>query len=140
MITQGAKITTQCADCGGALVRDVGQFLDRGRLCWGTEASCRTCSAAWCEEGDGGPTPEEIRQALLAKHGLARLHLVQPELSLVPVLRALREAHGLALAQARAMAVELKTASLAGTLVEVEFTAAALQDRSVAVTVETLGG
>jgi hypothetical protein len=137
MITQGVKITTRCNDCGGVLTRDIGQFIERGQVRWGTEGRCRTCPNAWCEQGTGATTPEEIRQALLAEYGPARLRLVGPEQSIVPVLRALRELHRLSLTQARAMAHELGTTGLTGTLVEMEFAAAGLLRRSVAVTVTT---
>ena len=50
MITQGVKTAERCDDCGGVLICDTGQFIDRGRLCWGTEATCQTCSAAWCDQ------------------------------------------------------------------------------------------
>ncbi|MFE9404764.1 hypothetical protein ACFYNY_23850 [Streptomyces sp. NPDC006530] len=130
------RVTTRCDDCGGVLIRDIGQFIDGGQVWWGTEGRCQACPAAWCEQDSGGTTPEEIRQALLAKHGPARLRLAGPESSLVPVLHALRETHGLALAQARAMADELKTTGLVGTLVEMELVAAGLRRRSVAATVE----
>ncbi len=138
MITQGVTVTTRCDDCGGVLIRDIGQFIDRGQLWWGTEGRCRTCPAAWCEQDSGAATPEEIRQALLAEHGPARLRLAGPESSPVPVLRALREMHGLSLAQARATADELRTTGLTGTLVEMELVAAGLRRRSVAATVESV--
>ena len=136
MITQGMKITTRCDDCGGVLIRDIGQFIDCGQVWWGTEGRCRTCPNVWCEQDSGRTTPEEIRQALLAEHGPARLRLAGPESSLVPVLHALRETHGLSLAQTRAMADELRTTGLVGTLVEMEHVAAGLRSRSVAATVE----
>ncbi|MYV91185.1 hypothetical protein GT350_13220 [Streptomyces sp. SID1034] len=118
------------------LIRDIGQFIDGGQVWWGTEGRCQACPTAWCEQDSGGTTPEEIRQALLAKHGPARLRLAGPESSLVPVLHVLRETHGLSLAQARAMADELKTTGLVGTLVEMELVAAGLRRRSVAAAVE----
>ncbi|MEV0194141.1 hypothetical protein AB0I39_37170 [Kitasatospora purpeofusca] len=131
------RTTTRCEDCGGALVRDTGQFIDSGQLWWGSEGSCRSCPAAWCDEDSGPVTPEHIRQALLAAHGPVRLRLAGPPGSgLVPVLRALREVHGLSLVQARAMADELRTVGLTGTLVEMEFLAAGLRRRSVMATVD----
>ncbi|MFD8726157.1 hypothetical protein ACFV2H_51705 [Streptomyces sp. NPDC059629] len=137
VITQGVKITTLCEACGGTLIRDTGQFIDRGRLWWGTEGTCQTCPVAGCEQDSGGATPEEIRQALLTEHGPARLRLIEPEASRVTVLRVLREVHELSLAQARVMAEELRTTGLVGTLVEMELMAAQLRHRSVTVTVET---
>lgn len=137
MITQGVRITTLCEACGGMLIRDTGQFIDRGRLWWGTEGACQTCPVAWCEQDSDGATPEEIRQALLTEHGPARLRLMEPEASRVTVLRVLREVHDLSLAQARAMAEELRTTGLVGTFVEMELIAAQLRHRSVAVAIET---
>ncbi|MFF3020923.1 hypothetical protein [Streptomyces sp. NPDC057939] len=136
MITQGVKIATRCDACGGVLTRDMGQFIDRGLLCWGTEGACQSCTIAWCEEDSGGETPEEIRQALLSEHGPARLRLIEPEIDPVAVLRALREMHGLTLTQAKALADELKTTGLMGTLVEMELIAARLRQRSVMAAVE----
>ncbi|MFD4829800.1 hypothetical protein ACFWPV_08060 [Streptomyces uncialis] len=137
VITQGVRTTAPCEACGGILIRDTGQFLDQGTLWWGTEGTCRSCPAAWCEQDSGGATPEEIRQALLTEHGPARLRLTAPEANRVTVLRVLREVHELSPAQARAQAGELRTSGLVGTLVEMELIAARLRDRSVAVTVET---
>lgn len=135
MITQGAKTTTRCEDCGGVLVRDTGQFIDRDQLWWGTEGTCETCPNRWCEQDTGGTTPEEIRHALLAEHGPARLRLSGPESNLISVLQVLRETYRLSLGQARTMAGELRSTGLVGTLVEMEFLAAGLRRRSVAASV-----
>ncbi|MET8437018.1 hypothetical protein ABZV61_30490 [Streptomyces sp900116325] len=132
--TQGVKLTSQCASCGGELARDVGQFIDRGRLWWGVEGQCQACPNAWCEM-DTGPAPEEIRQALLTEHGAARLRLANKEASLVPVLRALREMHHLSLSEARLVAADLKAAGLVGTSVEIVYLAEGLRNRSVTVTI-----
>ncbi|MFJ3648340.1 hypothetical protein [Streptomyces murinus] len=45
-VTQGVHVTSACGACGGVLVRDLGEFVDRGRLRWGIEGRCRTCSDA----------------------------------------------------------------------------------------------
>ncbi|GAB2733954.1 hypothetical protein GCM10010442_64210 [Kitasatospora kifunensis] len=140
MISQGVKTTTRCEACGGVLILDTGQSIERGRLWWGTEGDCQSCPVAWCEQDFGDATPEEIRQALLAEHGPARLRLIEPEASAVPVLRALREVHGLSLAQARATTDELKTTGLVGTFVEMELVASRLRHHCVAVTVEASSG
>lgn len=141
MITQGVEIAKRCGLCGGVLIVDTGQFIVGDRLWWGTEGRCESCPEAWCEQdrGDvGDVTPEEIRQALLAEHGSARLRLTEPEASTVPVLRALREVHSLSLGQARAAAEELKTTGLVGTFVEMELIASRLRHHSVGVRVETM--
>ncbi|MCX4986045.1 hypothetical protein [Streptomyces sp. NBC_00572] len=130
--TQGVTLTSQCASCGGELVRDVGQFIERGRLWWGVEGQCRACPNAWCEM-DTGPAPEEIRQALLTRHGAVWLRLANEAASLVPVLQALRETHHLSLGEARLTAAELRAVGMVGTSVEIEYLAERLRNRSVAV-------
>ncbi|MEV8311913.1 hypothetical protein AB0P36_32470 [Streptomyces flavidovirens] len=132
--TQGVKLTSQCESCGGELIRDVGQFIDRGQLWWGVEAQCQDCPNAWCET-DTGPAPEGVRQALLTKHGAARLCLANKDASLVPVLRALREMQDLSLGEARRMAADLKEVGLVGTFVDVAYLAEGLRNRSVTVTI-----
>ncbi|WP_327350671.1 hypothetical protein [Streptomyces sp. NBC_01304] len=134
--TQGVKLTAQCESCGGELVRDVGQFIDRGRLWWGVEGHCQACPNAWCDM-DTGPAPEGIRQALLTEHGPARLHLADKDAGLVPVLRALREMQNLSLGEARLVAADLVEFGLVGTSVEMTFLAEGLRNRSVAVTISS---
>ncbi|WP_405009587.1 hypothetical protein [Kitasatospora sp. NBC_01539] len=140
MITQGVTVTTRCTECGGVLMLDIGQFVERGRLCWGTEGYCLSCSVAWCDQDSGDETPEEIRRALLAEHGPARLRLTDPEARMVPVLRALREVYGLTLPRARVLATELRTAGLVGTFVEMELLASRLRHLAVEVAVGTESG
>ncbi|MFJ5548610.1 hypothetical protein [Streptomyces sp. NPDC093225] len=127
--TQGVEITSSCPACGGVLVRDVGQFIERGQLRWGIEGRCQACANGWCEMGVG-PAPEEIRQALLAQHGSARLRLAA-ETNLVPVLRALRDMRHLSLGEARLTAAELSGPGLVGTSVEMAHLAEGLRKRSV---------
>ncbi|MBC9712560.1 hypothetical protein H9Y04_08235 [Streptomyces sp. TRM66268-LWL] len=128
-----------CHACGGVLTLDIGQFIDRGRLWWDTSGSCQSCDTVWCEEDSGRVTPDAIRQALLARHGSARLRLTEPEASSAPILRALREAHDVTLTQAKALADELKATGLTGTLVEMELLADRLRQRSVMAAVEQPG-
>lgn len=132
-VTRGARITSPCGTCGGVLVRDVGQFIDGGQVRWGVEGQCRDCPDAWCETGEG-PAPEEIRQALLAEHGAARLRLETEGAGLVPVLRALREMRALSSGEARLAAADPKGTGLVGTSVEMAHLAEGLHKRSVATT------
>ncbi|GJF31821.1 hypothetical protein KNE206_45210 [Kitasatospora sp. NE20-6] len=136
MITQGVTVTARCAECDGVLMLDIGQFVERGRLCWGTEGYCLSCPVAWCDQDSGDVTPEEIRRALLTQHGPARLRLTDPEARMVPVLRALREVYGLSLPRARVLANELRATGLVGTFVEMELLASRLRHLAVGVTVD----
>ncbi|MFC7308162.1 hypothetical protein ACFQVC_28555 [Streptomyces monticola] len=131
--TQGVKVTSTCVACGGVLVRDLGQFVDRGQLRWGIEGRCQACPDAWCETG-AGPAPQEIRQALLAEHGAVRLRVATEEVSPVHVMRALREMRQLPLGEARMAAAELSGAGVVGTAVEMAHLAEGLRKQSVATT------
>ncbi|MGW6012041.1 hypothetical protein [Streptomyces sp. NPDC055210] len=132
--TQGAKVVSPCGTCGGVLVRNVGQFIDRGQLRWDAEVRCQDCpDAPWCEAGTG-PAPEEIRQTLLAEHGSTRLRLATEGASLVPVLRALREMCDLSLGEARLKVGDLEGTGLVGTFVEMAYLAEGLHKRGVATT------
>ncbi|MGW5638383.1 hypothetical protein [Streptomyces sp. NPDC003832] len=105
-------------------------------LRWGTEGRCADCLDGWCEQAAGPVTPEFIRQALLQAHGAARLRLSAGGGNLVGVVRALRHARELPLAEARAQAAELAGTGLTGTLVEMEILAVHLRGRGVTVTVD----
>ncbi|WP_237293240.1 MULTISPECIES: hypothetical protein [Streptomyces] len=86
-------------------------------------------------------TPEHIRQALLREHGPTRLRLSSDLPSLVPVLKALRDAgDGLSLGEARARAAQLVADGLLGTLVEMEVLAGHMRAHSVPVAVGPAGG
>jgi hypothetical protein len=132
VIRQGTRLTGVCAACGGTLVRDIGQFFDRGPLRWGVEAGCADCGDGWCEQGAGSKTPEDIRQALLRAHGAVRLRLVPDGApQRVRVLLALREGSELTLAGARLTAERLMGGGLVGTYVEMEVLAARLRRRGL---------
>lgn len=139
MITQGVQVTGRCRACRGTTTCDVGQFFDRGMLCWGTEGRCVDCSNWWCEQDNGPVTPENVRQALLQAHGAARLRLSGDMPNLVPVLQALRSARELSLGEARAQATQLVETGLIGTLVEMEILAVHLRKRAIQVSVEPAG-
>ncbi|MEV7862786.1 hypothetical protein AB0O86_29160 [Streptomyces hirsutus] len=136
MITQGTQVAGRCDQRGGVLTRDVGQFIERGRLRWGSEGRCEDCRDGWCEQDSGPVTPEYIRQALLQAHGPARLRLTGEAPSLALVLKALRKAQELPMDEARAHAAQLAASGLVGTLVEMEFLAIHLREQAVAVAVE----
>ncbi len=136
MIAQGVKTTARCNECGGVLIRDIGQHIEQGRLWWGIDDSCTACPNASCRRGSSGATQEVVRQALLAEHGAVRLRLVEQGASSVSVLQALRESLHLPLHETRAMTDALGKTGLLGTRVEMELLADALRRRSVATTIE----
>ncbi|MEV4355969.1 hypothetical protein [Nonomuraea sp. NPDC049625] len=140
MTGQTAKIESRCDGCGGTLVRQVNQFIDRGQLWWDAEASCTSCGDGWWEHPDSGKPPKEVRSALLAAHGPSRLRVVGPVPNLVSVLKVLREVWEVPLPQARELADELTHAGLVGTLAEMEFLHTRLRSRGVAAEVRSDAG
>ncbi|MFE7127242.1 hypothetical protein [Streptomyces sp. NPDC057617] len=136
MITQGTKVTGRCERCGGVRTSDIGQFIEHGRLSWGSDGRCDDCRDGWCEQDSGPVTPEYIRQALLQAHGPAQLRLTEEKPRLALVMKALREAQELTLGEARARAAQLAASGLVGTLVEMEFLAIHLREQAVAVAVD----
>ncbi|MCU7826027.1 hypothetical protein [Kitasatospora sp. DSM 101779] len=130
--------TTECGRCGGALLEDIGQFVRSGRLGWGIDTDCAGCSLVSCGD-EWGPAPASVRRALLAEHGTFAVRPAGPAVSLVGLLRALREDGTRSLAEARRLADELAATGLTGTLVEMEFLAERLRHRGVAAVVGPAG-
>ncbi|MFJ9691680.1 hypothetical protein [Kitasatospora sp. NPDC101183] len=118
-------------------MRSVGQFLDGGReLAWDAEFACPACDTRMCEHSGPEAAPREVREALLAAHGPARLRLAAPLADPVPVLRVLRAGAGVSLRQARELLDELGEFGLAGTAVEMAFWRVRLAERGIAAEVE----
>ncbi|WP_344465777.1 hypothetical protein [Kitasatospora kazusensis] len=112
------------------------QFIHCDDLWWDAEISCSTCGMTGCEYSGPGTPPDDVRDALLAAHGPARLRVVGPLPSLVPVLKVLREVSGASLSDAREQADGLSRIGLTGTLTEMEFLGARLRRRGLPADVE----
>ncbi|MEU3739812.1 hypothetical protein AB0E78_22365 [Streptomyces sp. NPDC032198] len=111
------------------------QFVLDGELWWDSEFFCESCGAAMCEHAGPEAAPDDVRQALLAAHGLARLRLVGPLPSLVPAMKVFREVSGASLPRARELVRELSHDGLVGTLSEMEFLKDRMELRGVPVDV-----
>ncbi|WP_331769380.1 hypothetical protein OG948_37010 (plasmid) [Embleya sp. NBC_00888] len=135
MTGQTAKIASLC-ECGSAAVRQVNQFINHGELWWDAEFSCDGCGTHLCEYAGRGTAPDDVREALLAAHGPARLRLVPPMPSLVPALKVFREVSAVSLSQARELVENLSHDGVAGTLPEMEFLKTRLQLHGVPVDID----
>ncbi|MFF8958340.1 hypothetical protein [Streptomyces sp. NPDC014894] len=113
------------------------QFVLHDELWWVSEFSCESCGTRLCEHAGPGAAPDDVRQALLAAHGSVTLRPTGPAPGLVPVLRALREASGVSLPQARELAAELVRDGLAGTPAEMGLLRDALHRRGVPADVQS---
>ncbi|RJL35972.1 hypothetical protein [Bailinhaonella thermotolerans] len=126
-----ARVEARCGDCGGTKVRQVNQYVQHGRLRWDAEFSCDSCGSGGCEGFGTDPAPEDIRRALLVRHGPSRLRIAGPLPSLVPALKALRETLGVSLPRARELVARLTDGGLTGTLAEMEYLQIRLHIRGV---------
>ncbi|SCL32589.1 hypothetical protein GA0074692_3353 [Micromonospora pallida] len=72
MISYGVSVARACDDCEAEMVCELAQRIVHDRLHWTAECHCPHCGStvAICGWDD---TPDEIRDALVARYGLARL-------------------------------------------------------------------
>ncbi|GAA3143469.1 hypothetical protein ACFQ0X_06740 [Streptomyces rectiviolaceus] len=135
MSGQTAKIASLC-ECGSVAVRQVNQFINHGELWWDAEFSCDSCGTYLCEQAGPGTAPDDVREALLAAHGPAKLRLAGPVASLVPAMKVFREVSAVSLSQARELVERLSHDGVVGTLSEMELLTTRLQLRGVPVDID----
>lgn len=137
---QGVRTAARCVPCGGPAVRNAGQFLYLGReLWWDSDLHCPSCDLHMCEHSGSEASeamPRDLRAALLAVHGPARLRLAGPLDDPVAVLRLLRDGGRTPLGSARELLDELREFGLSGTAVEMAWWRVRLGELGVAVEVE----
>ncbi|MEV6794933.1 hypothetical protein AB0M87_23755 [Streptomyces sp. NPDC051320] len=131
MIEQATKRTAECSNCGGACEGWVIQISEKGRLRWEIEWSCDVCGIS--HDGGWGPAPEHIRQALISDHGISCIRISAATAHRGKVLKAFREALGVPIQEANALAKELAATGWQGTQVETSLIAELLQASDIAV-------
>src|ERR671930_707789 len=97
----------------------VGDAFLHGRLVWHALYLCPHCEAP-VEEDGFGPAPDEFRRAILAQAGEWRLVVPEPGARAVRVVKVLRQALGLSLADAGALRKCLPGSVATGTRAEME--------------------
>ncbi|MFI8392639.1 hypothetical protein [Streptomyces sp. NPDC085540] len=112
------------------------QYIDHGELWWDAEFTCDSCGTYLCEHAGPGAAPDDVREALLAAHGPARLRLVEPVSSFVPALKVFREVSAVSLSQARELVEKLSHDGVVGSLSEIELLKTRLRLRGVRVDIE----
>jgi hypothetical protein len=117
-------------------VRQVNHFILRDALWSDSEFSCAACGTHICEDSGPGTAPDDVREALLAAHGPARLRLTAPIPSLVPALKVFREVSAASFSRARELVGELSGDGLEGTLSEMEFLMSRLRSRGIPVGID----
>ncbi|MFB7909199.1 hypothetical protein ACFC1T_22470 [Kitasatospora sp. NPDC056076] len=111
---------------------------------WDAELHCPPCDLHLCEHAGPEAMPTDVRAALLAAHGPARLRLSgppddplgDPPGDPVAALRVLRDGAGVTLREARELLDELREFGMSGTAVEMAWWQVRLAERGVAAEVE----
>ncbi|MEU8265252.1 hypothetical protein AB0C02_32175 [Micromonospora sp. NPDC048999] len=119
MISYGVNATRPCGDCGSEMTCGLAQRIVHDRLHWTAECHCPHCGSAF-ETFGWDDTPAEIRDALAAGCGLARLTVEGTTgAGRVALLKVFRDA-GASLSEAKATAQHAVTTGIEGTRVELE--------------------
>ncbi|MFD5871018.1 hypothetical protein [Streptomyces sp. NPDC060322] len=113
-----------CPDCGARSECWGTQALVDDCPRWDTESVCPACGFTVLVCGDD--VPAGMRERILSEHGPARLQ-VGPVVGNVVIMRVLRTALGMDLAQARAALRTVLAGEWSGTLPETEFLARRLR-------------
>ncbi|MCW3818147.1 hypothetical protein ONA91_27225 [Micromonospora sp. DR5-3] len=135
MISDDVSVARPCDDCGAELTGELTQRIVGDRLHWADECHCPHCGAAWVTCG-WDDTPAEIREALIAQRGLARLTVEgTPTHSRVALLKVFREA-GASLPEATAAAQRAVTTGIEGTRTELALLAQRLQTKNISAIID----
>jgi hypothetical protein len=119
--SQAAKLEELCESCGAPGTGWAVQLVQDGRLRWEEDWQCTECHIASGDRGVGAPA--WIRDEILAQHGAYRLTLTDETVEGVVVLKVLRDALGLSIAQAQQAMRALRGAGYEGTYVELTLVA-----------------
>ncbi|MFR9777731.1 hypothetical protein ACL02O_16955 [Micromonospora sp. MS34] len=134
MISYGVNVTRLCDDCGSEMTCELAQRIVHDRLHWTAWCQCHHCGST--EETFGwDDTPAEIRDALIAGCGLARLTvegITGP--GRVALLKVFRDA-GASLPEAQATAQHAVTTGIEGTRAELELLMRRLDRNNITATV-----
>ncbi|SIS03562.1 hypothetical protein [Micromonospora avicenniae] len=134
MIAYGVNVSRPCGDCGSEMTCELTQRVVHERLHWTAWCHCPHCSST--EETFGwDDTPAEVRDALIAGCGLARLTvegITGP--GRVALLKVFRDA-GTSLSEAKATAQLAVTTGIEGTRAELELLMQRLERINITATV-----
>lgn len=112
-----ATVAFTCPDCGEVGEKHIGQRPTRERVTWSGSFACAKCDAAYDEDG-WDDLPPGWREAILAQGGEWELR-IQPAQTRT-VLKVLRAALGLTLAETGQLKARLPGAPCVGTQAEME--------------------
>ncbi|MDZ5446054.1 hypothetical protein U2F26_25530 [Micromonospora sp. 4G57] len=130
MISYGVNVARPCGDCASEMTCELAQRIVRDRLHWTAECHCPHCGST-VETFGWDDTPAEIRDALVARSGLARLTIEgKTGPGRAALLKVFRDA-GASLSEAKAAAQRAVTTGIEGTRVELELLKQRLERKNV---------
>ncbi|MEV0732497.1 hypothetical protein [Polymorphospora sp. NPDC050346] len=125
----GHEVIEPCLRCGASSRGVVTQAIDGDRLTWGITSRCEGCADEGEDDGGAwGRMPDDLRQALIAGVGLARLR-ADPEVTRplrLQVLRMFRR-YGASISEASDTYDRLTDAGVTGTPAEMRLLARQLE-------------
>lgn len=128
-VVEPVRYSAPCEDCGARLERCGVHSLIGGTLRWDVESMCRACGQATADCGQ--VLPARLRDRLLTDHGPATLHVTDPSVERVTLMRVLRAELGIGLTEVKAVLGQVLAGAYSGTLPEVEYLARKLRRAGV---------
>ncbi|MFE3022910.1 hypothetical protein [Nocardia tengchongensis] len=119
IVTESALYPMPCINCGSLTESTLTEALVGEDHRWDIDGQCSTCGAVWADCGYPQPL-SGFRDAILAANRTTVLELGSVDVPTATLMRALRLTGPLSLAQAKALAEELRATGLEGTRVEME--------------------
>ena len=114
-----AIVRERCRSCSSEIDVSVGQAVYDGGLVWHKGYSCPYCGSKM-EEDEQGPTPNDVRCAILQQDGEWALVMEEAGSRTTTALKLLRQALNLTLGEIGALRKRLPGAVLTGTRAEME--------------------
>ncbi|WP_405496667.1 hypothetical protein [Nocardia sp. NBC_00511] len=139
IVTESAPFAVPCISCGSLTQSTLTEALVGDDHRWDIDGHCSACDAVWADCGYTQPMPG-FRDAILAANSTAVLELGSVDASAATLMRALRLTRSLSLAQAKALADELRTTGLEGTRIEMHIIARQLHAVGVHTTIRPIWG
>ena len=132
-----AVLREQCRSCRSEVDVTVGQAVCDHELVWHKGYTCPNCGGSTEEDGRG-PTPDEVRCAIIQQEGEWALELAETGILVTMALKMLRQALNLSLSEVGELRTRLPGVVVTGTRTEVDRLLAILSSKGLKTSVARL--